>query len=69
MHQFGKYFYQNVLHMGKLLQNKNTEKFSKTWVTWGLDFSKFEVCKARLTTEPWNIQEAKGPWKSTRPDT
>lgn len=54
--------------MGKVLQNKNTEKLSKTWVTQGLDFSKFEVCEARLTTGPWNIQEAKGPWKSTRPD-
>lgn len=41
MHQFGKYFHQNVLHMGKVLQNKNTEKLSKTWVTQGLDFSKF----------------------------
>lgn len=54
--------------MGKLLQNKNTEKLSKTWVTEGLDCSKFEVCEARLTTGPWNIQEEKGPWKSTRPD-
>lgn len=29
--------------MGKLLQNKNTEKLDTTWVSEGLDCSKFEV--------------------------